>query len=232
VSREPVQATDRRAPKILDLFCGAGGAAMGYYRAGFRVVGVDIKPQPHYPFTFWQADATQFLDWVEPEEYAAIHASPPCQGYTSMNNRYASKSPLLIRDVRAALKRIATPYVIENVSGARAHMDHPVQLCGRSLGLGVARHRLFECSFPCMAIQCACRGDELPVYGKLDGRRLWTRKDGSELRAAKTLEEAQAAMGIDWMTWDELREAIPPAMTEHIGGFLIREVERRSRLVA
>lgn len=218
-----------RTRRLLDLFCGAGGAAVGYHRAGFEVVGVDIEPQSNYPFEFFQADA---LDWIDGAGFDAIHASPPCQGYTTMNNRHGSGSPRLITDVKAALRRTGLPYVLENVPGARAHLDHPLLLCGRALGLGVGRHRLFECSFATMGQECRCDGNEVPVYGKLDGRRLWTRTDGSELRAAKTLGQASEAMGIDWMTWDELRESIPPAMTEHLGPFLIAEVNRRNKAVA
>lgn len=95
-------------------------------------------------------------------------------------------------------------------------------------GWASGRHRLFECSFPCFAVQCQCDGNELPVYGKLDGRRVWTRVDGSELRAAKTLEQAQAAMGIDWMEWDDLTQAIPPAYTEHIGHHLMAAVRTKA----
>jgi DNA (cytosine-5)-methyltransferase 1 len=214
-------------PRLLDLFCGAGGAAMGYHRAGFDVVGVDIKPQPHYPFEFIQADALEY----PLEGFDAIHASPPCQGYTTMNGRYGSVSPRLIADVRRVLETAALaghPYVIENVLGAHSQMVEPVELCGASFGLSVRRHRLFECNFPVMRLACACQGDELPVYGKLDGRRLWTRRDGTELRAAATLEEAQTSMGIDWMDWDELREAIPPAYTEHIGHYLMAELRQKA----
>lgn len=229
-------------PRLLDLFCGAGGAAVGYHRAGFEVVGVDIERQPNYPFEFWRSDALAVLyetdvpsvPWLVPD-VAAIHASPPCQRYTTMGQRWAETHeahPDLIAATRSAMQAAGAPYVIENVAGARSELDHPIQVCGRSLGLGVARHRLFECSFPCMTLECACRGDELPVYGKLDGRRLWTRADGSELRAAKTLKQASRAMDIDWMTWNELREAIPPPYTEHVGGFLMAEVKRRARAVA
>lgn len=218
--------------RLLDLFCGAGGAAMGYHRAGFEVVGVDIVPQPRYPFEFKQKNAIQFLesrDWEYFGPFDAIHASPPCQGYTSMNRRHAETRdahPQLIAEVRHLLQATELPYVIENVPGARPHLEYPVGVCSRGLGLGVGRHRLYECSFSVFSVWCQCDGTEVPVYGKLDGRRLWTRKDGSELQAARTLEQASEAMGIDWMTWDELREAIPPAHTEHIGGYLMAHFQR------
>jgi DNA (cytosine-5)-methyltransferase 1 len=210
-------------PRLLDLFCGAGGCSVGYHRAGFDVVGVDINPQPNYPYEFHQADAMTYpLDG-----YDAIHASPPCQAYSTMGQKHAAtqaQHPALIGPVRDRLKATGLPYVIENVPGARRELDHPIQLCGRALGLGVGRHRLFECSFPCFAVQCQCDGTELPVYGKLDGRRVWTRVDGSELRAARTLKQAQDAMGIDWMAWGDLTQAIPPSYTEHIGGYLMAAV--------
>jgi len=217
-------------PRILDLFCGAGGCSKGYADAGFDVVGVDVEPHPDYPFTFSQDDALVVLAAIvntgryRGVTFDAIHASPPCQAYSTMGQKHATTQaahPALIAPVRARLRAIGVPYVIENVPGARRELDHPIQLCGRAFGLGVGRHRLFECSFACMSVQCACDGNELPVYGKLDGRRVWTRSDGSELRAAKTLEQAQAAMGIDWMAWEDLTQAIPAAYTEHIGGYLM-----------
>jgi DNA (cytosine-5)-methyltransferase 1 len=217
--------TDR--PVLLDLFCGAGGCSMGYHRAGFDVVGVDIEPHPDYPFEFVQHDA---MTYVHHGPVDAIHASPPCQAYSTMGQKHAAtqaEHPALIAPTRAALRATGLPYVIENVPGARRELDHPIQLCGRAFGLGVGRHRLFECSFACMTAACQCDGNELPVYGKLDGRRVWTRTDGSELRAAKTLEQAQAAMGIDWMVWDDLTQAIPPAYTEFIGGYLMAAIRDR-----
>lgn len=208
-------------PRLLDLFCGAGGAAMGYYRAGFaEIVGVDIAPQPNYPFTFIRADVLE----VQAEfmsRFDAIHASPPCQGYTTMNNRHGSKYPRLLGEVRDRLIAVDLPYVIENVPGALRWMKNPIELTGEMFGLRVTRPRLFESNVMLMALSKPARQkNPVAVYGKNDQRRLWTRKDGSELRAA-SLEDAKAAMGIDWMTWDELREAIPPAYTEHIGQQLI-----------
>lgn len=218
-------------PRLLDLFCGAGGCSVGYARAGFEVVGVDIEPHNDYPFEFHCADAMTFpLDGFD-----AVAGSPPCQAYSTMGQKHAATQaahPDLIAPLRARFIANGAPWVIENVMGARREMNHPAMICGRALGLGVARHRLFECSFPLFATQCACRGDELPVYGKLDGRRVWTRVDGSELRAARTLEQASDAMGIDWMVWDDLTQAIPPAYTEYVGGFLMAEVNARAETVA
>ncbi len=207
-------------PRLLDLFAGAGGAAMGYHRAGFDVVGIDIAPQPHYPFMFIQGNAMTYASLVS-FRYDAIHASPPCQGYTSMNNRHGSVSPKLIAETREILERSGRPYVIENVSGAKRHLRNPVELTGEMFGLGVHRPRLFEVHPMILGLARPRRQkDPTAVYGKHDQRRLWTRTDGSELHAA-TLEEASVAMGIDWMTWDEIREAIPPAYTQYIGSQLM-----------
>jgi len=203
---------------------------MGYHRAGFEVVGVDIAEQVHYPFAFYQWDALHALEWLAADgslwglEFDAIHASPPCQSYTTMSNRWGSESPELIDEVRDLLIATGLPYVIENVPGARAHMRDPVRLTGEAFGLRVHRARLFEKNFPMLIPEPLSRqSDPVAVYGKNDQRRLWTRTDGSELRAA-SLEEGSEAMGIDWMTWDELREAIPPAYTEFIGEALMAHI--------
>jgi len=221
-----------KKPRLLDLFCGAGGAAWGYYRAGFDVTGVDIEPQPHYLFDFYQDDALAWLDALPhdfPRAYEVIHASPPCQAYVQWNNlnqiKYGSRveHPDLIAETRKLLQATRLPYVIENVVGAP--LLNPIMLCGSHFGLGVRRHRLFE-SNVLLLREPGCRhnGNELAVYGKLDGRRVWTRADGSEVRIASSLQQAQEAMGIDWMMWDDLREAIPPAYTEFIGHQLMQHV--------
>ena len=204
-------------PRLLDLFCGAGGAAMGYHRAGFEVVGVDIEPQPNYPFAFIRADALT----VEFGGFDAIHASPPCQAYTTMSNRRRSDSPPLIGETRELLERSGLPYVLENVPGAKRWMRDSFTVTGAMVGIEAMRPRRFETNWPLLLPwPNVTPKEKVAVYGRNDGRRLWTRKDGSELRVA-TLEQASAAMDIDWMVWDELREAIPPAYTELIGAQLI-----------
>jgi DNA (cytosine-5)-methyltransferase 1 len=209
-------------PRLADLFCCGDGAARGYQLAGFHVVGVDIEPRPDYAGDeFVQADALDF----DLSGFDAAHASPPCQAHVQWNNlnrvrRGSAPEHLdLIPPTRAKLLASGLPYVIENVVGAP--LLSPVLLCGSMFGLAVRRHRLFESNVMLLRSTCQHTGDELAVYGKLDGRRVWTRADGSEVRVAKTLAEAQAAMGIDWLGWDELREAIPPAYTHHIGERLI-----------
>jgi len=217
-------------PRLLDLFCGAGGVAVGYHRAGFDVVGVDIRPQPNYPFEFVQADALEYAVDVELTDwnFAAVHASPPCQAYTTMNNRWGSDSPPLITETRRLIEQTGLPYVIENVIGARPHLRDPVTLSGEMFGLRVHRPRLFETSWPLLVPPLVRRQrDPVAVYGKQDGRRLWTRTDGTELRVAM-LETAGAAMEIDWMTWDEIREAIPPVYTELIGHQLLAHIRARA----
>ena len=211
-------------PKLLDLFCGAGGCSVGYHRAGFDVTGVDREAHPDYPYHLIEQDALAVLaDVALLADFDVVHASPPCQGYTTMSNRWRGNGGLadshdtLIAEVRHYLEQWGGLYVIENVPGARKDVRHPVTLRGGMFGLGVDRPRLFESNVPLTAPPNRKVAEPVGVYGKLDGRRLFTRKDGTEQRAARTLEQGQAAMGIDWMQWHDLTEAIPPAYTEHIG---------------
>ena len=206
-------------PVLLDLFCGAGGASVGSARAGFRVFGVDIKPQPHYPFSFIQADAVEYLrgdlSWVD-----AIHASPPCQSFTAYRRKghgVGDGYPDLIRPVRALLTRIGLPYVIENVGGAP--LCDPVMLCGSSFGLDVRRHRLFETNWQVTGVPCD-HGWQTPRFTPASNRTNLRRT--VEVGVWRIpLDVQQRAMGIDWMTLPELSEAVPPAYTEHIGKALI-----------
>lgn len=208
------------SPRLLDLFCGAGGAAMGYHRAGFDVVGVDIKPQPHYPFEFHQADAMTYpLDGFD-----AIHASPPCQLFSRARHLRDAQGGIastlnLVPGTRDRLVGLA--YVIENVPGAPLRPD--VTLCGSAFDLRVRRHRVFETTVPMPARSGPCRhreqGRPVGVYHVMGDH---VPQGGT---TARDLDEAQAAMGIDWMTWPELKESIPPAYTEWIGHFLLAAVK-------
>jgi DNA (cytosine-5)-methyltransferase 1 len=219
--------------KLLDLFCGAGGAAMGYHQAGFdEIVGVDHLPQPRYPFEFVQVDAFEYLAEYG-QEFDVIHASPPCQCYVGWVavNRARGKvknHPDLIDKVRQALQRADKPYVIENVQGAP--LETQIILCGHSLGLlRLARHRHFESNVMMMgAPRCTHRKTLetiIGVYGKRpDGHRV-AHREWKFSRTASSIKEAQEIMGIDWMTWDEIKEAIPPAYTEWIGKQLLRILE-------
>jgi DNA (cytosine-5)-methyltransferase 1 len=201
---------------LLDLFCGAGGAAMGYYRAGFDVIGVDINPQPNYPFKFVQADAMTYPIGG----FDAIHASPPCQAFSTLRafgNQGHRDAPDLVASTRERLIEAGVPYVIENVPGAP--LRDPVLMCGSMFGLGVRRHRLFESSHMLMGHPCAHRGT-LPIAVVGDHPQ----RSGDHtyrLRRAETLEQGQDAMGIDWMPWKALTQAIPPAYTEWIGRQLL-----------
>jgi DNA (cytosine-5)-methyltransferase 1 len=208
-------------PRLLDLFCGAGGAAVGYARAGFEVVGVDIRPQPRFPFAFHQADALTFpLDGFD-----AIHASPPCQGYTAIRtvNKFAKEWPLLVEPIRERLEAAGVPYVIENVPGAP--MRSPLILCGSSFGLRVRRHRLFESNLLLLGPSCNHGPDRpLAVYGDHPENC-----PTGKINRAPTLVAGQAAMGIEWMKWRELCESIPPAYTEHIGRQLLVALTSRAK---
>lgn len=206
--------------RLLDLFCGAGGAAMGYHQAGFEIVGVDINPQPHYPFKFHQADALEF----DLSGFDVIHASPPCQAYSTMTSD-PSKHPQLIDVIRQRLLEWGAFYVIENVEGARRHLNHPTLICGSSLGLKVRRHRYFETNFFLTGTPCAhnIQGVPIGVYGDHPEPAEYLRPGSGTRRGvkAKSLQHAQEAMGINWMTYEELAEAIPPVYCEFIGEQLL-----------
>ena len=207
-----------KKPRLLDLFCGAGGASVGYYRAGFEVEGVDIKPQPHYPFKFYQADALEF----PLEGFDAYHASPPCQAYASITNRNPRRRlidmkqlhPDLIEPIRKLLQDNGKPFVIENIINARPKLVEPIMLCGQMFGLGVFRHRLFECSFPIFAIPHEKHNGKIG-----DGH--YFACYGNTHKSNGLMADRIKAMAIDWMTCNEIAEAIPPAYTEYIGKYLM-----------
>lgn len=225
-------------PRLLDLFSGAGGAAVGYARAGFKVVGVDHVAQPNYPFPIVVADALEWLEkWVLSghETFDAIHASPPCQAFTTMSGRWRNQETKadghqdLIAATRELLEEAGLPYVIENVEGASHSLTgNVVKICGATVGLKQSRHRLFECGgWFALVPPCSCRGREFKsVIGKYpDGRWLWRRPDGRVTNyVVSSLEEGQELLGIDWMNWRELAEAVPPAYTELLGEQLMHQV--------
>jgi DNA (cytosine-5)-methyltransferase 1 len=196
---------------------------MGYHRAGFDVVGVDIKDQPRYPFTFIRADVFALLDspWFYNGDFAAIHASPPCPRFSDATvvSGNPDDHPDYIAPIRAFLRSWWGDYIIENVEGAP--LLNPVTVCGTALGLGVdgyrlRRHRLFETSFPVEVPMCACGGDHRPVIDVSGGGPTHApRKDGNGGRTYKgTVAQKKAAMGIDWMNGTEVVDAIPPAYTQ------------------
>ena len=208
-------------PRLLDLFCGAGGAAMGYHRAGFDVIGVDIKPQPNYPFEFLQEDALELLSYREfLARFDVVHASPPCQRYIRGGLVDREKHPDLLGRVRDLLRSALPHWVIENVPGAPMHPD--VQLCGSMFGLEVRRHRWFETSPQLFSLLPPCDHSRpvAGVYGHPHGDAgAWPGMLPSDLPTWSR------AMGIDWMTTTELADAIPPAYTQHVGEQLIEQLE-------
>jgi DNA (cytosine-5)-methyltransferase 1 len=226
-----------RGMRILDLFCGGGGAAMGLHQAfpEAEIVGVDIAPQKHYPFTFIQSDwygAIARLPglWEHVDHYGCancngdgcelcrgerelfVWASPPCQRYSTMTKKWArSDHPDLVDSVRESLMELDCSFCIENVPGAPLHA--PITLCGSMFGLKVRRHRIFEVNFSCLAPCCnhALQPEVVGVYGHAGGS---SKRDGLTFSGTDSWREA---MGIDWMTGNELAEAIPPAYSRYIG---------------
>ena len=224
-------------PRLLDLFSGAGGAAVGYHRAGFDVVGVDKESMKRYPFEFHQSDAIEYLA-AHADEFDAIHASPPCQTYSTASNcRTGGRRkhhPDLVPPTRLALKASFRPWIMENVVGSP--LINPIMLCGTMFGLRVFRHRLFESSFFMLApshdihgsrkvgvggfsMVCGHGGgstvlmrDRMKANGHQESKRTWSN-----------------AMGIDWMTRDELAQAIPPAYTFFIGTQLLAYINSRAQ---
>ena len=207
--------------KLLDLYCKAGGASKGYADAGFEVTGIDIKKQKRYPYAFIQADCLEVLkDLDYLRTFDVIAASPPCQTHSATKHLRVAQGKTtdkvdLIPQTREALVASGKPYVIENVPGAP--LINPVQFCGSSFGLKVRRHRLFESNLALTGSSCKHKeqGRPVGVYGSM--------KDEipSGGRTAKTIEEAREAMGIEWMIWGELVEAIPPVYTYEIGKQLV-----------
>ncbi len=214
---------------------------MGYHRAGFDVFGVDIKPQPHYPFEMVQEDARdalEWLDWLAPDDFDAIHASPPCQRWSHAGlfaNRRGNHENL-IPVTRDLIQATGLPYVIENVEDARGELRDPVKLCGSSLGIeDVERHRYFETSFPVLVPPCqhGLRGAaRFPGTPRSDG----SRPDSTivnQMASGVTHSMLAEAMGIDWMPsrgkrpTSELCQAIPPAYTALIGAQLLEHLNRK-----
>jgi DNA (cytosine-5)-methyltransferase 1 len=203
----------------LDLFCGGGGAAVGYARAGFKVVGVDTALQRDYPFEIHRTDALAFV-LEHGDQFDLIHASPPCQTHSITANLARAQGKRastvnLIPATRAALRTTGKPYIIENVPGSP--LIEPVVLCGSMFGLRVRRHRWFESNVTLRA-PCPCdhkgQGRPVGVYGSPN--------DDIPCggRTARDLRDGQDAMGIEWLPWSRLKEAIPPAYTEWLGSLV------------
>lgn len=217
-------------PMLLDLFCKAGGAGMGYHRAGFRVVGVDHEPQKRYPFEFVQADALEFCR-DHGGDFDVIHASPPCQAHSAVN-RFADmgRHQDLIPETRTAVSETGRPWVIENVEGAP--LRPAICLCGQMFGLKVFRHRLFESS--CLLLQPSHPGHRCKFIG-VDGMVCVAGNGGAGTNVPARLRSKangvmnnkatwSKAMGIGWMSMPELAQAVPPAYTEYLGRQLLHVI--------
>lgn len=218
--------------KLLDLFCCAGGCSVGYNRAGFDTVGVDINPQPNYPFEFHRGDAIEFVKEYG-HEFDAIHASPPCQSSTNLtkgtNARFGAEYPDLIQATREALEATGKPYIIENVEGSVLRKD--LLLCGDMFDLRVIRHRYFELG------GWHCPQPPHPTSmrkhkGRVSGWRHGAWHEGPYFAVygdgggKGTVEQWKDAMGIDWVNRKvELVEMIPPSYTEYIGNYLKLHME-------
>jgi DNA (cytosine-5)-methyltransferase 1 len=224
--------------RILDLFCGAGGAAVGYCRAGFDVVGVDCVPQPRYPFEFVRADALTWLLDADLTRFDAIHASPPCHDHSALSGLTGHDGTGHLLDAtRSALEATGLPWVIENVS--RASMPGSLTLCGSEFNLTdgpytLRRHRQFLSNVFLMgAGGCACSGRRvIGVYGDLSkndrpatSRRRADGRPHGDMRAG--LDRARRIMRMPWANARELTQAIPPAYTQHVGEWLAEHLRRQ-----
>jgi len=245
--QHPDEMEAGRRFQALDLFCKAGGASMGLYRTGFDVTGVDIEPQPRYPFRFIQADALTF----DLSGFDFIWASPPCQAYSDMRvmSNARPSHPELVEPIRERLTASGLPWIIENVEGAPLTVGPPslfskvngVVLCGSMFGLftdeyQLRRHRLFESNV--WLTQPACRHGSQPVVGfygdharirrRANGTHRGTDIVGKELK----MRLARELLGIDWMDWGEISQAIPPAYGEFLGRQVMAHLETRAERAA
>jgi len=220
--------------KLLDLFCCAGGASMGYAKAGFEVVGVDIKDQPNYPFKFIKADVMEIIkDKAMLDLFDAFHASPPCQGYshaTKEDSKYVHYSqgkdtPKLIAPIREILIETGKPYVIENVSGAKSELINPIYLTGYMFDLRISRKRLFESNIKIPQPQNPNKKVSAKKYALENGIDYRDMSVTGKSRNKGCIDLWRSLMGMSWAGrgW-ELAEAIPPAYTHYIGQFLIEHI--------
>lgn len=205
--------------RLLDLFCCAGGAAKGYHDAGFTdIIGVDINPQPRYPYSFVKGDALEYVAKFGCR-FNAIHASPPCQAYSETQRLMGRSYPDLIAKTREVLQSLPVHWVIENVPGSP--LINPVELCGSMFGLRTYRHRLFEASFPIVA-------PEHPLHVAPQAKMGRPPKDGQFIHVVGNfsgMEYARKAIGIDWMVRGEMSQAVPPSFTEFIGKQMIDSIK-------
>lgn len=201
-------------PRLLDLFCCQGGASAGYVAAGFDVVGVDIAPQPRYPYRFIRADALEYLA-ANGRFFDVIHASPPCQAFTRAQRLQGNDHPDLIAPVRELIEETYRPYVIENVEGAPLHS--PTLLCGSMFGLRTYRHRLFESD---VELAAPSHPEHVRKNAKM-GRQVGDEENMHVVGNFSGVALARAVMGMPWASRDGLREAIPPVYTKWVGRQLL-----------
>jgi len=204
-------------PRLLDLFCCQGGAGMGYARAGFEVVGVDIDPQPRYPFEFVQADALAYLA-EHGREFDAIHASPPCHDHTPLKSLAGTDDTgWLLPATRAALDDLGVPYVLENV--AAATMVDPITLCGGMFGLRTYRHRKFDSN---ITLTAPAHPKHVIRTATKQRRARWAEGWHVSITGDVGTYVGPEGLGIDWMDGNGLSQSIPPVYTEHVGRQLIK----------
>lgn len=207
-----------RKPKALDLFSGAGGVSVGLERAGFDVTGVDIEPQPRYPFKFIHADA---LD-VDLSGFDFLWGSPPCQLFTTLKHLTTKEYKDLIEPIRERFKASGKPYIIENVPGAP--LVNPIMLCGAMFGLRVYRHRLFESNIELKEPAHPLHLQKVVKCGRKP-------KPGDFVSIAGNVSDTKycgRAMGITWMNQSEIGEAIPPAYSEFLAHQVLDYFEMRN----
>jgi DNA (cytosine-5)-methyltransferase 1 len=218
--------------KLLDLFCCAGGASMGYHRAGFEVTGVDIKDQPSYPFKFIKGDVIEILkdkDFLN--SFDVIHASPPCQGYSNatkpdsiyVHYSQGKDTPKLIEPVRNALINTGKYYIIENVAGAKEYLIEPFRLTGYMFNMPIERTRYFECNFPVAELKNITKRGYSKKYAEDNGIDYRDMSVTGKSRRKGSIDVWRKVMDMPWAGrgW-ELTEAIPPAYTKYIGEQILK----------
>lgn len=211
--------------KLLDLYCCGGGAGYGYEKAGFDVTGIDIEPQPKHRGNFIQADAIEYLKehW---SEYDVVHASPPCQAYSSasMQFRIAGKEYIdLIELTRIELIKTGLPYIIENVPGSP--LINPIELCGAMFGMKTYRHRLFESNINLVAPEHPKHANKNAKMGRKPASDDFIQYVGH----FSGVDEVRKMTGLYWLGQYELAQSIPPQYTEFIGRQVIEIIQKRTK---